>query len=274
MSSKKVSSRLHTLLKTAGVAVLLPAIFVYVIVAKPEYRITNSIAHMVMPIVNGIGDLVTWPVRAGGNMVRKIHKISNLEQENDELRTRLDQALATKTECDIAILENRRLNYEMDIRHTIGYETIVADIIFDNSAMNHETFLVNRGTNDGVASGMIVVSFNNVMVGMVIDAGGDFARVRTLKDTNTNIAVRVAGSDVYGFLRGDGSNTPNIGFFSDPKFHGDTGVKIVTSNISGILPSNIYVGQMKNETDVVVQSPSELSRVMILKFNTNEGKYK
>lgn len=274
MSSKKVSSRLHTLLKTAAVAVLLPTIFIYAIVAKPEYRITNAIAHVTMPIVNGIGDLVTWPVRVGGNLVRKIHKISNLEQENDELRTRLEAALATKTECEVAILENRRLNYEMDTRYTIGYDTVVADIVFDNSAINHETFLVNRGTNDGVTPGMVVVSFNNIMVGVVIDAASDFARVRALTDANTNIAVRVAGSDVYGFMHGDGSNTPTIGFFSDPKFHGDAGVKIVTSNISGILPSNIYVGQMRNETEVSVQSPGELSRVMILKFNTNEGKYK
>ena len=274
MSSKKVSSRLHTLLKTAAVAVLLPAIFIYVIVAKPEYRITNSIAHFVMPIVNGIGDLITWPVRVGGNMVQKIHKISNLEQENDELRARLEQALATKTECEVAILENRRLNYEIDTRHTIGYDTVVADIVFDNSALNHETFLVNRGTDDGVEPGMIVVSFNNVMVGVVIDAGADFARVRSLTDANTNIAVRIAGSDVYGFLHGDGSNTPTIGFFSDPKFIGAAGVKVVTSNISGVLPSNIYVGQMQNESEVAVQSPRELSRVMVLKFNTDMGKYK
>ena len=256
------------------VAVLMLAIFIYSIIAKPEYRLINSIAHVFMPIVNGVGDLITWPVRVGGNLIQKIHKISNLEQENDELRTRLEQALANKNECDIAILENRRLNYEIDTRHTIGFDTIVADIVFDNSAMNHETFLINRGINDGVAAGMVVVSFNNVMVGIVIDAGGDFARVRTLTDANTNIAVRVAGSDVYGFLHGDGSNTPTIGFFSDPKFHGDAGVKIVTSNISGILPSNVYVGQMQNESEVAVQSSGELSRVMVLKFNSNGEKYK
>ena len=80
------------------------AIFIYSIIAKPEYRLINSIAHVFMPIVNGVGDLITWPVRVGGNLIQKIHKISNLEQENDELRTRLEQALANKNECDIAIL--------------------------------------------------------------------------------------------------------------------------------------------------------------------------
>ncbi|MBO7508950.1 MAG: rod shape-determining protein MreC [Alphaproteobacteria bacterium] len=274
MSSKKVSSRFHNLLKTAAVAVLLPAILIYVIIAKPEYRVVNGISHVIVPVVNGLGDLVTWPVRVGGNLVQKIHKISKLEQENEELRARLDAALANKTDCDVAILENRRLNYEIDTKHTIGYDTVIADVMFDNSAIGHETFLINRGRNDGIERGMVVVSFNNVMVGVVIDAGADFARVRSLTDSNTNIAVRVAGSDVYGFLRGNGSNTPTIGFFSDPKFHGANGVKIVTSNISGILPSNVYVGQMKNESDVLVQSGGELSRVMVLKFNSDEGKYR
>lgn len=274
MSSKTTSSRLHTIIKAAAVAVLLPVAAVYFVVARPEFKILDGITHAVMPIFHGIGNVITWPVRAGGNLMRTVYNISNLEQENEELRARLATALMTKTECDVAIHENKRLAYELGVKQASGYNTVIADIMFDNSAVGHETFLINRGTRDGVSAGMIVVSFNNAMMGIVIDSGTDFARVRALGDSGTNIAVRVAGSDVYGFLRGNGSDTPTIGFFSDPKFQPAPGIKIVTSNISGVLPPNVFVGTMQNEADVEVNSPGEQSRVMVLKFNTNEGKYK
>ena len=110
--------------------------------------------------------------------------------------------------------------------------------------------------------------------GIVIDVAGDFARVRALTDADTNIAVRVIGSEVYGFMTGNGSVHPTMGFFSDPEFQPSKGIKLVTSNISGILPAGLVVGDMIDETDVDVASPKKLSRVIILKFDTPHNEYK
>ena len=74
MNPKKVSSRLHTIIKSAIVAAILPFIFIYIVVAKPDYRIMNGVAHILMPIANGVGDLVTWPVRAGETSLKKFIK--------------------------------------------------------------------------------------------------------------------------------------------------------------------------------------------------------
>ncbi|MCR5194586.1 MAG: rod shape-determining protein MreC [Alphaproteobacteria bacterium] len=273
MNTKKLSSRLHTIIKSAFVAALLPVLFVYVIVAKPDYKLMNGLAHVVLPVAHGIGDAITWPFRAGADVIKYFHNISNLESENEELKIRLAQALAQKNECDVVMLENQRLAHELDVTKNTNFETVVADVIYNNSAIHHRTFVINRGKNDGIDKGMVVVSFDNTLVGVVIDSGVDYSRVRSLTDSGTNIAVRIAGSDVFGFLHGNGSNTPNIGFFSDSKFQGSKGVKLITSGISGILPPDIYVGKLKNDTDVDVLLPGEFSRVMILKFNT-QGKYK
>ncbi len=268
MSSKKSSSRLHTIVKVVLVAAILPVAFIYIIVARPNYRIITNIAHFSMPIVNAFGDLVTWPIRASGNIAMKIHNISNLEQENEELRVRLAQALEKQNEHDIAIREIQRLQNELDVVRSSVFSTIVADVTYDNTALNHGTFIINRGTRDGVEPGMVVVSFENKLAGIVIDAGANFARVRSIIDSNTNIAVRVAGSDVYGFLRGNGSSTPTFGFISDSKFQPGPGVKLLTSSISGVLPPNIYVGDLINDSDVDVLTPRQISRVMVLKFNS------
>lgn len=274
MNPKKVSSRLHTIVKSAIVAAILPFVFIYIVVAKPDYRIMNGLAHIMLPVVNAVGDLVTWPVRAGGNAIKKIHHISQIENENEELRARLAQALADKNKCDIALIENQKLEHELDIVRTTPYAGIIADVTFDNSALHHGTFMINRGSRDGISAGMVVTSFDNRLAGIVIDAGANFARVRSLIDSNTNIAVRIVGSDVYGFMHGNGSNMPTFGFLSDHKFQVTDGIKLVTSGISGVLPPDIFVGEIKNNSDVEVLLPGELSRVMVLKFNSGADTYK
>ena len=273
MSSKKVSSRLRTIVKALAFGCLVPAIAIYIIVAKPNFRFANGVAHAVFPVFNAIGDAVTWPFRAGGKIIKRIHKVSVLEEENNELRAKLAAALAKQTDCDVAILENKKLIRELGVARNTDYETVIADVMYDNSAVHHETFMINRGAADGVEPGMVVISFDNKMVGTVIDSGLHFARVRSLIDSGTNIAVRIAGSEVHGFLRGDGSANPTVGFFSDHKFQGAKGIKLITSNISGILPPGIYVGEMKNESDVDVALPWNVSRVIVLKFTGENGEY-
>lgn len=269
MIEKPTSYKIMTIIKSAAAAMVLPVLFIYIMIAKPDYRIMNNLAHIVLPVANIVGDVIIWPVRVVGDMFENLHELSTLRAENEELRVRLDEALANDTLCRVSIAENKKMESEIGIARTIPHKTIIADVIHDNRALHHNTFLINRGANDGVANGMVVVSPSNQFAGIVIDTGSGFARVRSVTDTDTNIAVRIAGYEVYGFLSGNGSSTPTIGFFSDPNFRAAADLQLITSNISGVLPTGVYVGSMKNQTDVNVLDPGQLSRVIVLQFDTD-----
>ncbi len=251
----------------------MPVLFIYIMIAKPDYRIMNGLAHIVLPVAHAVGDVITWPVRVVGNTISNIHELSTLRTENAELRVRLDEIMAKMTQCDVSIAENKMMMREIGITNQIPHKTVIADVIHDNRALHHNIFIINRGTNDGIAPGMVVVSPSNQFVGTIIDAGARFARVRAVTDSDTNIAVRIAGYEVYGFIDGNGSSVPTIGFFSDPLFRPASDMHLITSNISGVLPAGIYVGKMKNATDVDVLSPGTLSRVIVLQFDT-DNEYK
>ena len=62
-------------------------------------------------------------------------------------------------------------------------------------------------------------------------------------------------------------------FFSDPQFIARQGLKLITSNISGVLPTGIYVGDMLDNKNVKTLTPNQISRVMVLKYN-NQDSYK
>ncbi len=242
-------------------------------IAKPDYTIMNGLAHIVLPVANWVGDIITWPIRAIGSTVDNIKELSNLRTENEELRVRLDDALKNKNICEVAIAENQKLARELDIVEEQPRKAIIADVTYDNTAFNHSTFLINKGVKHGLSEGMAVVSTDGMLVGIINDVAPYFSRVRSLIDSSTNVAVRIAGSEVYGFLQGNGSETPTMGFFSDPEFQPSTGIKLLTSNISGVLPSGILVGEMINDTDVKVTQPKTLSRVIVLQFDT-QNEYK
>lgn len=271
MNQKKLTSRVFSLVKAAAAAAVLPVFFIYIMVAKPDYRIMNAAAHVIVPVSGAVGDVLTWPFRAGGDLIKNMHELSGLRRENAELRAELAAQRARGNECDIAILENQKLARELDIVHTRP-ATVAADVIHDNAALHHNTYFISKGARDGIEPGQVAVTFDGWLAGIVIDAAPGFARVRALNDAETNIAVRVAGSEVYGFMQGTGATRPVMGFFSDPEFQPDAGIKLITSGISGILPSGIMVGEMENETDVRIKSPGDLSRVMILKFDST-GRY-
>ena len=271
MIQDKLSYKLTRVLKSALAAAALPVFIIYIMIAKPDYAIMNSLAHVVLPVAQWVGDVITWPVRIVGNGVKWLRETSNLRSENEELRLRLDTALADKYKCDIAIDENKKLEQEIDIKHASPFKVVIADIQFDDSAFHHTTFLINRGKKSDLEKGMIVVSFDNRLVGTIIDCGSAFCRVRALTDADTNLAIRIAGTDVSGFLQGNGKSKSFIRFFSNPQFVGHAGLKIITSNISGILPSGIYIGNMKDDKYVDILRPNQISRVMVLKYNNTDS---
>ena len=271
MTKDKLSYKLTKILKSVLAAVAVPVFIIYIMIAKPNYAIMNGLAHIVLPAANFVGDIITWPVRVIGHGADWIRETSKIRTENKELRIKLDEALSNQHTCKVAIEENQKLKKEIDIRHASPFKTVIADIQFDDSVFHHNTFLINRGKKSGLERGMIVVSFDNRLVGTIIDCGSEFCRVRSLMDADTNLAVRITGSDISGFLQGNGKNKSFINFFSDPQFVGRKGLGVVTSNISGILPSGIYIGDMKDEKQVDVLRPNQLSRVMVLKYNNSDS---
>ncbi len=274
MNQSKTSSKLYPLVKAVATAAVLPVLFIYVMIAKPDYYIMNALGHVVVPVAQWVGDVVTWPVRVVGGAIDGVVDVSRLRAENEELRARLDMALMNKNACDIAMAENKKLSRELDLVNAQPRDTLIADVIHDNKAIGHNTFIINRGAADGIEPGMVVTTTDMILAGVIIDTGINFARVRALTDTDTNIAVRVIGSEVYGFMTGNGSKKPTMGLFSDPEFQPTKGLKLITSNISGVLPSGLVVGEMIDNTYVNVVSPSRLSRVLVLKFDTHKNEYR
>ncbi len=230
----------------AGItACLLPIFFFYVFLDKPDYKIVNAMAGAVVPAARVLGDGITWPVRALGGLYANAKERANVRTENRELRIKLDELIAAQTGCDALHAENQRLEQTLDIVRNRPEKSVLARVIFENSVFVAGTFILDKGENHGIHPGMAVISKDGFLTGVVITTTAESAKVRKITDTESNLPVRVAGTDVLGFLRGRGNAAPVFELFSDQEFLPTPGIMLLSSGIGGNLPDKIPIGTIK-----------------------------
>ena len=72
MNQAKTSSKINSIFRAVATAAVLPVLFIYIMVAKPDYKIMNMLSYIVLPVAEFVGDVVTWPFRAVGNLIENI----------------------------------------------------------------------------------------------------------------------------------------------------------------------------------------------------------
>lgn len=159
-----------------------------------------------------------------------------------------------------AMLENEVLN----LRHKVKeLETVLSDSIkyttfsdrfgyipasVINNSVRHPRnyFSINRGSKDGVKTGMGVVDQNGI-VGIVNVTGDHTARVISLLNETQHFSVKIKDTPYIGSLTWKGED-PAIAYMEEvprhAKYHaGDT---VVTSGYSTTFPEDIPVGIVMN----------------------------
>ncbi|MDO8443620.1 MAG: rod shape-determining protein MreC [Candidatus Azambacteria bacterium] len=153
-------------------------------------------------------------------LYNKLSRLSLLEEENNFLRERAN--LAQK-----------------------NIFTSLADVI-GRDFQNNRSFLIDIGTNDGIAANMIVISKGKTIIGRIANASYSASKVQTLLDTQTRIAAVTTSSNISGLVRGLGSSVIFDLIAKNKK--PEIGELIISSGTDGIWPKGFVVGKIKEIT--------------------------
>ncbi|MGI5845569.1 MAG: rod shape-determining protein MreC [Alphaproteobacteria bacterium] len=249
MNTKTNSSKLAKKVQAGIAACLVPIFFLYILIDKPDYKIIDSMSNVVVPVARVVGDIITWPVRAIKKLNENMTIRSGIRSENRELRKRLDELTAQQTSCISLAAENQRLEQTLDIVRSQPKHAVLSRIIYENSSFSSNTFTLDKGENSGIKINNIVLSKNGFLLGTIINVGPNWAKVRGIRDTSANTPVRVAGSDVLGFLHGRGNAKPVFELFNDQEFTPTKGVMLISVSAGGNLPDGIPIGRIANAGD-------------------------
>ena len=179
--------------------------------------IMNSVGMVTVPgmIVQGL----MAPVRAVGTALTSTAELyysymfqyEALAAENAELKAQIAQMEDVARQADSVNRENSRLRALLNLKSTNeSYEMVDAYIIGWNSTDWNSTLTINRGTTAGIAENMCVVTENGQVVGLVTEAGPNYAVIKTVLDSTLEISGTISVSGYNGMVGGgyiDGHET-------------------------------------------------------------------
>lgn len=162
-----------------------------------------------------VGDLVVQgiltPLRTGASALTDkaeqlydyIFRYEQLSAENAQLREQLAQIQEENRDAASIKRENDRLRELLELtKEHEDYELVDSYIIAWDSNDWSQSFTINRGKSSGIEEGMCAITESGAVVGIVSQAGSNYAVIRSVLDSSLNISATIASSGYSGMVRG------------------------------------------------------------------------
>jgi len=155
---------------------------------------------VITPIRTGVSKLTDQAEQLYGYIFR----YEALAAENAALKEQLAQMKDDARLADTLERENDRLRALNELKTTHeDYVLVDAYIIAWGSNDWTSTLTVNRGANVGIAEGMCAITANGEVVGLVTEAGPNYAIIKTILDSSLGISATITSSGYNGMVQGN-----------------------------------------------------------------------
>ena len=198
--------------------------------------------YVIVPFQDGISEAGMFLTGRSDN----IKKMNELVEENTSLKTQVDELTIENSmlQQDRYELSKLRELYALDEQYA-DYEKIGARVIGMDPGNWFSIFLIDKGTNDGIAVNMNVMAGSG-LVGKVVEVGPNWATVKSIIDDSSNVSGMVLSTSDRLIVTGD-LETMNDGMIrfeqlideDDMVAEGD---QLVTSRISDIYLPGLTIG--------------------------------
>ena len=130
-------------------------------------------------------------------------RYESLVEENEELKRRLASMEDSAREADAQRRENEYLRQLTGLqKNREDFKGVDAYIISWGANDWDGTLTINKGTSSGIQEGMCATTFNGQVVGLVVEAGPNYAKVKTVLDSSLEISATIASSGYNGMVKG------------------------------------------------------------------------
>ncbi|MBR3515726.1 MAG: rod shape-determining protein MreC [Lachnospiraceae bacterium] len=202
----------------------------------------NAAGFIFVPFQKGIAKVSSNLVE----FVEEKHTIAELNAENEKLRRQIDELNWENAQLmqDHYELTNLRELYELDSTYA-EYDKVGARIIAAGNDNRFNSFLIDKGSDDGIAVNMNVLAGSG-LVGIVSETGKNWSRVTTIISDNSNVSGTVLHTQdnliVSGSMELIGQGMITYSQLVDRDRLVVAGDKVVTSNISDRYLPGILIG--------------------------------
>lgn len=208
-------------------------------VSGPLRTVAN---YTIVPMQKGINTIGLWM----SDFTRNFETMKELRAENEELQAQVDELTMKNSllQQDKHELERLRELYALDELYA-DYEKVGARVTANDSGNWFHSFIIDKGSKDGIAVDMNVISGNG-LVGIVTEVGPNWSRVRSIIDDASSVSALVLSTSDTCIVNGDLTlmQDGRIRFEMLPN-NGteiEEGEQVVTSHISNKYLQGILIG--------------------------------
>ena len=154
---------------------------------------------------------VLTPLRAGANaltnqaeqMYNYMFRYEALQAENEALKAQIAQMEENNRLAASVQRENERLRKLFNLKeNNPDYDLVDGYVIARSSTDWTSTFTIDCGSRDGIAEGMVAITENGEVVGLVTEVGLNYCTVKTILDSSLEISATIASSGYSGMVQG------------------------------------------------------------------------
>ena len=203
----------------------------------------NTISgYVVVPFQEGISEVGSFLTKKSEDL----KELRTVMAENEKLKAEIEALTSEniKLRQDKYELESLRKLFKLDADYA-EYEKTAARIISKDTGNWYSSFIVNKGSNDGIKLNMNVIA-DGGLVGIVTKVGDNWSRVTAVIDDTSNVSDIALSTNVNLIVSGniDLMYENRIAFSQllDNDNSVKLGDKIVTSNISDKYLPGILIG--------------------------------
>lgn len=204
--------------------------------------LAEAAGMIVVPFEKSINGIGSWI----GEINQTFQDKQDLIDKNQELQDAVD----TLTEQNNILIQNQselsrlQVLYNLDEEYS-SYPKVAARIISKDPGNWYDTFMINRGSNDGIRVDNNVIAGKG-LVGIVTEVGSNWATVRAIIDDSSNVSAMTVGTDdtcvVEGELELIDEGKLRFSQLYDKDNKVTVGERVVTSNISDKYVEGLFIG--------------------------------
>ena len=213
--------------------------------------IASSLTGISIPsmVVQGI----LTPIRAGANTLTNqaeniydyIFRYEALKAENEALLEEIARMREDNNQADFIARENDRLRDLLELKKAKeDFELVDSYVIARSSTDWNSNFTLDKGSSDGIEVGMVAITANSEVVGLITETGTNYSVVKTVLDSSLEISATIASNGYSGMVQG-GYSTGAEGLLRMNYLPSSSVIRnhdqVVTSG-STVYPRNLVLG--------------------------------
>ena len=225
--------------------------------------VQKGIRSMLVPMEKGLNSVGLWvneKKEYNRSVEELLTEIDDLKRENNQLKSKISSMENNLSELDALrdLLQMKEIYPD--------YEMVGARIISKDAGNWYNSFIIDKGSNDGIKKDMNVI-YDNGLVGIVSEVSATNATVRAIIDDTSSVSGMLTKSTELCIVNGN-LTLYNDGLLDVEMFSKDAvvteGDEVVTSYISDkYLPGLVigYITDVKMDNDKLSQSAHIIPRV-------------